>query len=318
MAEEYVFSTNAKTVENLDELCREAGLINEQRMLELYDIANSAAGVSLELISGGLGIYEVLSLVKDALIFGEYPTSDRHLTESLDAMRISRAYIGDFDKVVFSVLYLKALSDKGHPFSENGLLPADNVPKTFAYVRNRFSDEAFDVISEGFPGAMVVYKGSFRECAELLDSGEVGYCLFPLEERGGVRLPTVSELIHRYDFKINSVTPVFGFDGDADLKYALVSRHFTVPAPREGDDRYIEFRVSADESAALTAIVSAASAFGMTVYRVNTVTFENEGEAAAYFTLVLRDGGCGFAGILTYASLFAPDAVPVGVYKNLE
>ena len=54
------------------------------------------------------------------------------------------------------------------------------------------------------------------------------------------------------------------------------------------------------------------------MYRVNTFTFDTEGEDSTFFSLVLRDDGREFTPFLTYLALFAEDAVPVGVYKNLE
>ena len=57
---------------------------------------------------------------------------------------------------------------------------------------------------------------------------------------------------------------------------------------------------------------------GMCIYRVNTVTFDTEGESETYFSLVIKDMGHSFSGLLTYLTLFIRDFVPVGIYKNLE
>ena len=188
--------------------------------------------------------------------------------------------------------------------------------ETFAYVRNSFSDEAYDVFSQDFIDPTVRYYKTFRDCARAVTAGDLTYCLLPLEEKGGVRLHTVSEIIFRNDFKINSVTPVFGQDGNADMKYALVSRGFTVPERNEDDDFYLEIRLGADSP--LSEVLSAVDSFGMSIYRINTVTFDTEGEAETYFTVVIKDGVGSFAPILTYLALFLRDFVPVGIYKNLE
>ena len=102
------------------------------------------------------------------------------------------------------------------------------------------------------------------------------------------------------------------------MKYALVSRGFTVPKRHKDDDGYLEIRLGADSDFALAEVLDAARYFGMSVYRVNTVTFDTEGESETYFSVVIRDSGNSFAGLLTYLTLFIRDFVPVGIYKNLE
>ena len=117
------------------------------------------------------------------------------------------------------------------------------------------------------------------------------------------------------DLKINSVTPVFGPDGTADIKYALVSGSFTVPDRRYTDDRYLEVRIGISSSADL---FFAVEYFGMSIYRVNTFTIDNEGESESYVCAVIKEGKTEFTPLLTYLTLFTEDVVPVGIYKNLE
>lgn len=318
MREGYVFVTEGATVDNLDSLSREQSIINERKLLEFSDIVSSATSLSCSLKSSGFGIYEILSFIADGLTFGAYPMDGGHIPEYAEALKASLVGIRGFDRALFSDLYVSAMSGTEYPLTERDFLPEADAEETVTYVKNRFSDEAFDVLSQDFRGPRVKYSRGFKECAQAIADGEVSYCLLPLEEKGGSRLPTVAELIYRYDFKINFVTPVFGYEADADLKYALISKHFTVPERIPGDDRYLELRLSSSAETTLSELLSASAYFGMSVYRVNTVTFDTEGEQSTFFSLVLRDGGRDFTGLLTYLALFAPDFVPVGVYKNLE
>jgi hypothetical protein len=111
---------------------------------------------------------------------------------------------------------------------------------------------------------------------------------------------------------------VFGPDGNADVKYALVSKSFTVPERKADDDLYLELRIGAGGSTALTELLSAADYFDMSIYRVNTLTFETEGESETYFSVVIKGTEGDFTPILAYMTLFLRDFVPVGIYKNLE
>ena len=318
MMEDMIFSTDEAVLSNLDRLSREHSAVSEQRLLELYGIASPMARATLELFESGLGAYESLSTLAEMLTFGEYSLSEYNTDTHKHLVSRSIAALRNTDKAYLVELYLKSLHEIGRGLNERDFLPAHSMPETFTYVRNSLSDEAYDVFSQDFTDPKVRYSASFKDAANSVSRGEVTYCLLPLEEKGGARLPTVSEIIFRNDFKINSVIPVFGPDGNADMKYALVSRNFTVPRRGKEDDGYLEIRIGADSDFSLTEVLAAVDYFGMNIYRVNTVTFDTEGESETYFSLVIKDMGNSFASLLTYLTLFIRDFVPVGIYKNLE
>ncbi len=318
MSEDMIFPVSETVLSNLERLSREESIISEQRLLELYDIALPMVKASLELLDEGLESYEMLSVLSEGLSFGDYSLSDD--TTPVFRLKVAKSLgaLSRTDKAIFTELYAEGLADLGRPLTERDFLPSSPGAETFTYVRNSFSDEAYDVFSQDYSDPKVKYSGSFKECAQAVSGGDITYCLLPLEEKGGARLPTVSEIIFRNDFKINSVIPVFGPDGNADMKYALVSKSFTVPERRKDDDLYLEIRIGVGADSALAEVFGAVDYFGMSVYRVNTVTFDTEGEEETYFSVVIKDGGGSFAPLLTYFTLFLRDFVPVGIYKNLE
>ena len=318
MFEDVNFSVRDEVISNLNGLSRDYSIISEQRLLELYDIAIPMANASIALMKDGLEGYELISVLSDELRFGDYVLSDRSTKELSPILIKSLTSLARIDRAFLTEIYLCELKKAGYLIDESDFLPVASLPETFTYVRNSFSDEAYDVFSQDFSDPRVEYSKTFKDCARALTSGEVTYCLLPLEEKGGARLHTVSDIIFRNDFKINSVIPVFGSDGNADIKYALVSRSFTVPRKNEDDDLYLEIRLGSDRDGILAEILGVVDYFGMSVYRINTVTFDTEGDPETYVSLVIRDKDTGFAPILTYLTLFVRDFVPVGIYKNLE
>ena len=318
MREDVIFSADEAVLYNLKKLSQEHSAVSEQRLLELYGIAIPMADATGELFDSGLGVYEALSAISELLSLGDYSLSDYNTEEYKTIIAKSAKALKHTDRAYLTELYTRTLAERGMALSESDFLPASNMPETFTYVRNSLSDEAYDVFSQDFRDPTVRYSQSFRDCAAAVTKGDVTYALFPLEEKGGTRLPTVSEIIFRNDFKINSVIPVFGTDGNADMKYALVSASFTVPKRKKDDDGYLEIRMGADADLSLSEVISAVEYFGMSLYRVNTVTFDTEGESETYFSLVIKDCGNSFTGLLTYLTLFVRDFVPVGIYKNLE
>ena len=318
MAEDTLFSVNEAIISNLKRLSKEQSILEELRAYELYDVARAMADITSELRDEGLDVYEILSLLSESLELDYYPISDENTVTFRPLVEKSRLAAASVDRNLLTELYLGICNESSHPLTERDFLPGAETTETFTYVRNRFSDEAYDVFSQDFYDPKVRYSPNFKDAAASVSSGEIGYCLLPLEERGGVRLHTVSEIIFRNDFKINSVIPVFGPDANADLKYALVSKSFSVPKRLADDDVYLEIRVEQSTDSRLFELFAAVEHFGMSVYRVNTLTFDTEDDREIYFSVVIK-GGCGdFCSILTYMTLFLRDFVPVGIYKNLE
>lgn len=317
MSTDAVFSVDGVSKSNLEYLSREHQRIAEERMLELADIAEAVAKDSEELLASGYTASDVISLIGAEREEGDarlYPS----LCDSLSVLRSHIRSIENLDKAVFSSLLVRELSSRCGAISEGDFLPQFEREESFTYLRNSFSDEAYDVFSQDFADPRVSYSDTLADCVRAVVDGRASYCLLPLEDRGGMRLPTIAELILKNDLKINSVTPVFGLDGNADLKYALLSESFTLPKKEKNDDVYLELRLLRHSAEVLASLLSAAVHFGHSVYRINTLTLSTEEESELIYSLVLRDGGAGFTELLAYLTLFFPDFVTVGIYKNLE
>ena len=212
MSEDMTFSVQEAVLSNLERLSKEQSIISDQRLLELCDAVIPVADASVGLLEDGLSSYDVLSVISEGLSFGEYRLSDYTTPEHRVLLAKDARAICLADRALFTELYVKELAKRGHPFSEKDFLPGSPCTETFTYVRNSFSDEAFDVFSQDFVDPRVKYSSSFKDAARLVSSGEVTYSLFPLEEKGGARLPTVSEIIFRNDFKINKLFDIFECD----------------------------------------------------------------------------------------------------------
>lgn len=289
----------------------------ERRIVEIKEIADAAADFLKDGVPGGIDIASLLSLALERGILPIAPLNPDTIPEGKVAVRGYSSAVSVYDRAELAYLLVSALAERGISLSESDFLREDKREETFTYVKNAFADEAYDVFSAEFADPRVTYSRSFKEALALVDSGEVGYCLLPLEERGA-RLSTIGELIFRGDFKINSVTPVFGFDGLADMKYALLSKSFTIPGVNKDDDRYLEIRVAASGGNDISDILLAAKRYGITLYRINSSLYDIEGNHELYYSIVFRGDGADFTRLLTYLTVFFGDYTPVGIYKNLE
>ena len=312
-----VYLKNETTEYNMKTLSDTQVRLMEKRICELAELAEDAAIAARELYAAGCGIYEILGILSDGVSFEHYAPHSHAMRENVSRLHSYTSSVESKDRAILAELLVSRLSEHGITLTESDFLPEDSGDESFVYVKNRLADEAYDVFSQDFDDPHVRYEPTLRDAARAVSKGGVEYCLLPLEERGGARLPSVAALLFAEDLKICSVTPVFGFDGSADMKYALVSRHFTVPEVSPDDDRYLEIRISA-ASTDLAELFSVAEHLGTTVYRVNTVTFDTEDGEAQYYTAVLRKGGSDFCTLLAYLTLFCPSYTAVGIYNNLE
>ena len=312
-----VYLKNETTEYNIKTLSDTQARLMEQRICELAELADDAAAAARELLGEGCGVYEILGILSDGVSISPTDVHQHAMAENISRLHSYAASVESKDRAVLAELLVMRLAERGITLTESDFLPEGSGDETFVYVKNRLADEAYDVFSQDFPDPHLRYETSLRDAARAVSQGRAEYCLLPLEEHGGARLPSVAALLFAEDLKICSVTPVFGFDGSADMKYALASRHFNVPEVSSDDDRYLEIRISA-ASSDLAELFSAASHLDTTVYRVNTVTFDTEDGEAQYYTAVFRRGGADFCTLLTYLTLFCPSYTAVGIYNNLE
>ena len=317
MGKEYFFEISESSLNNLSELSLAGSKLCERRICEISEIADLAADFVKEMLSEDIKPYEILSLISDSYPEIEADIHNDVLKENLERLAFNGRLQSVFDKLRFSELLVLHLKNKGVKFSEKDFLPEVFSNPTFVYVKNAFADEAYDVFSQGFDDPRVRYAVNFKEALNLVGSGVVTYAILPLEEKGA-RIASVSEILFKYDLKINSVIPVFGFDGQADIKYAMVSKNYTVHKIANEDDRYLEIRIPQSSTPDITEILSAASGLGIKVYRVNTQSINNDEFVSLYYSIVFCGEGVDYTALLVFLTLFVKDYSAAGLYKNLE
>ena len=317
MNEERIFNISNLSFSNLSELSEKESNNFEMRICELAYIASEIAESAKKLIVDGININEVFTLLSEEItnfFEGKYDSSRERDEEFKERVCGFVSKLSELDKANLASLILERMNEAGISVGECDFLPSLESEEIFTYVKNSLADEAFDVLSENFSDPRVAYSDSFKEACFAVADGKAGYCILPFEEKGGIPIPTIQFLISALDLKISALTPVFGYDGTADMKYALVGRGFSIPEIGEDIDRYLEIKISDDDSMSIASILSVAEYFGITVYRITTMA----DNSSVYYSLVLRDSGKSFTEFLIFLNIFVPAYIPVGIYKNLE
>lgn len=305
------------TAKNLRFLTERAGELFEARILELCELAEKICSDLAHASDAGLGVYEILELIKMGYPEFEDTVHSDALEENLKRLSLMLSVLNEKDKVLFSELIVEQMKGTGILISERDFVSSLMPDETFTYVKNVFSDEAYDVFSISFADPRVRYSQTLKDAVRAVKDGEVGYALLPFEERGG-RIPSINEMIYQSDLRVASITPVFGQSAEVDLKYALVSKTLTVTECDLHDDRYLEVRIPKCASEALTGIILAAECYSLDIYRINTSSFDLGERKDEFYTLIFKGEGCDFTRMLTYLALFTDDFTVVGMYKNLE
>ena len=318
MFTEFEACDNGVAYENLKNLSSRQSILCEMRALELREMAMAAAKLAKEMYDEGYGIYEILGMIADHLASSQPEIHGDCMVEHLSLIRSYLSSSGAVDGAVFASCFLDCLKSFGISVSEVDFLSTGRLSGRIAYLKNALSDEAFDVFSQDFEDPRVYYVSSFKEACAAVRDGVCEYCILPFEEKGGARLGSISSLIYHDDLKINSVTPVFGPDNSADVKYALLSKQFTVPNIQEGDDRYLEVLFEESDGKELSGILSAAGALSVSIFRINSISFETEDGTNPFVSIVFKSGASDFSVLLIYLTLYYGSYTAVGIYKNLE
>ena len=317
MKENAYFSPSEIYYRNLRELLADQSRKAELRISELAAIASEAAELSLAMNAEGLLPYEIIAAFSDTDVLDTEIPADT-ADHSVKYVRNLSSFVSASDKAEFSRIYLSECASRGLVIRAEDFFPNERSAQTMTYVKNSLSDEAYDVFSQDFEDPRVYYSESIKEAAVAVADGRIGYCILPFEEKGGSRISSISDVIYKYQLKISGITPVFGFEGNADVKYALVAQSVTVPDMADDDDGYAELLVKNDEGSALRDLMVAAGTLDLPIYKVCAVSLSDRANAENYYSVILKTAGAGFEALLVYLSMFCPECDIVGLYKNLE
>lgn len=317
MREGAYFSPNEVYYANLKELFAEQSRVAELRISELAAIASEAAELSKSMSDEGLLPYEIIAALSDTDVLDIcFPSNIAE--HSVRYVKNLTALTEASDKAEFSRIYLSECRSRGIAIKAEDFFPEERGAQTFTYVKNSLSDEAYEVFSQDFADPRVYYSDSIKAASAAVADGKIGYCILPFEEKGGSRISSISDTIYKHQLKISAITPVFGFEGNADVKYALVAQSVTVPDISEEDDGYAELLIKSDSGEELTELLGAARTLELSVYKVCAVSFGAPGDSESYYSVILKMGNEGFEALLVYLSMFLSECDIVGLYKNLE
>ena len=300
--------------DNLSHTSCKQKAVYELKICNLADAADFIADYVLSLYKNGIDLKEIFAMISEEHFISDTKKPSQNNFEP-ELFSVLENRMQEDDKALFAKLLFSKIIDRGINIGETELLGNVNSEETFTYVKNPLADEAYDIFSQDFKDPRVAYSKNIDEACIAASEKKVGYCILPIEEKG-VRIPAIFSRIFEQDLKIISVTPVFGFDGSADMKYALLSMDFSFSPSEEGDERYLE--VVFPQTVSISDIIYSAAFFNSRLYRINTIPLKTSEGTSNCFSAVFKTEKDSFSDFLLFLHIFCSDFIPIGLYKNLE
>lgn len=239
-----------------------------------------------------------------------------HLPKNEENLQLSLSLLSVGDRADFISSFLSACAQHGSPLTAKMLLPHSEVPsQRIAYVRNAYTDEAYEVFSALLPDATLLSAENFREACEAVSEDDCGFCILPYENSGGV-LRYFSELVSHYAFCITAFCRVFHTDGTDATRFALLARSPYLPVTEMQPRLRVSF--SASDAIDLARHIATATMLGARVTAVESEPdTENKERLTCRVEFHLSQDGC-LTRILTYLHIFAANFCLRGLYKEID
>ena len=163
---ESIFERKEKIGGNLNSITEKQYPLTELRICELNSLATALADFAVSMKNDGLALYEILPLVCEELsVEAVVALPENNLPENEKRLTYSARVASNLDKSVLAELFCERCYENNVGIGESELLQNGAENNSFVYVKNAYSDEAYDVLTEDMTDANVRYVASFKEAA---------------------------------------------------------------------------------------------------------------------------------------------------------
>lgn len=144
----------------------------------------------------------------------------------------------------------------------------ENTGTLTAYMRNLYSDRAFERFSGGVHRLSARYFSSFSAACEEVYYDRCQYCILPLQTTDDGTLSSFYRMIGKYELKIRHICDIPTQDGEATVRYALLRRGIVPHCPKNG---YFEASFILPEEVPLGRFLAACEATGARIDRIRSM-----------------------------------------------
>lgn len=303
---------------NLKLLDSEASSAVERRIAQLSDLSMIIAQSSDMLLDADIrveGFSELFSrgiipkdAVDEAIPYLESYYSSQLLSDKLTVCRFLAERLGWRND--FRLASLLGETD--------GFAKLKKDPR-IAYLKNAYSDEAFLKFSKMVGNPSVDYQSDFQSVCEEVYNAHADMCILPLDSSRDAKLIGFCRLIDKYELKIILTCDITSNIDGVTTRYALLSRNlvFQENLPDFCDARYLELSFVPSDEITLAELLTAASSFGLKLYKTDAVPLTYSDNEFAY-DIILCCPDRAVEPFALFLTLAAPQYETLGVYAHIK
>lgn len=281
MSERSVFDI---IVSNLDRLSEREATIKELRALEIAELPCGIGPCS--------GLRDIIPLYRQYMPLRStaFTVSDR--IEFCNKISADRQI--DFKKILI-------------PNETNDIIA------TVAYVKNKYSIEAFNKLCEITNIKEQHVFSSFGEMCDDIANGNANACIIPIENTADGKLANFYSIIDRFELKIISTCEIENSEGDQVTRYALLKRHLEIPT---ADSCCIEVTFVSARANMLKDIIDASALLDLSVYRINSMPLRYD-KSSFEISSVFHGTLDNVMRFILFVKLNIPQHTILGLYNNI-
>ncbi len=134
-----------------------------------------------------------------------------------------------------------------------------------AYLRNTFSDKAYNIFSRNYKLVKAAYFSGIEEACEEVYYERCSHAVIPVYNSVDGILMSLYKLLIKYDLKIVSACNV-SMNDESKMKYALAAKNI----PQKLSGRYIDFSVVSTDNGNYVALIRALEILGAEIVMINS------------------------------------------------
>lgn len=311
MAELQPYSPEAIITANLHELNTRQGLIAEQELAHLYELAS-------EIADGADLTPDFLASLPDHRL----PQTDSAagLPQNADFGQMRQR----LERVWRTVCLCRAIESRLSAqnflspelfFADTEELP-ESVGGRIAYQRSAYADSAYLRFSNLLETPRATYAKSFDAACESVCRRECEYCILPIENSQEGHLTGFWRLINRYGLKIAATCDVATTDQKQITRFALL-RATPISLFSKETERFFGFSAAFEHAKAPADLLYAAECCHLPLAYVISDSRPLTGQApASRFLFRVNQGD--LIAFLLYLHMEIPNFTPVGFYPHLN
>ncbi|MCL2518481.1 MAG: hypothetical protein FWF15_07970 [Oscillospiraceae bacterium] len=288
---------------NLADISRQQASLRERRLAHICDRAKYLGGqFSDKLFFTSDAFREIYNEVNSTIFAEDVP--EFNVKATTDLMNET----DNFDKIYLCRKLIELYSDLDINLIFGGGEKNDRI----AYLRNSYTDTAYEIFSREIEDATVTYCADFNAVCEDVYYSRSGMCILPTENSTDGNLMRFRNLIKKYDLKIVMTCAVEAAQ-ESVTKFALLKKNVEYIKMKKKHPLYFEISAVTEN---LRRLLSAAENYGFKLYKIDSVPISYSESEYSYDIIFSSDNGELFP-FICYLFLELPQFNPMGIYTHL-